>query len=437
MIHNVAWQFIESFTSLFEIIIILTFLYGFLEPKDTNRTTKIVVFIVAFIQLFVVSSLLYNIPNALIVNFLAISILLSLVLFKGKLSTHIFTCVLLLAILVVTELASVSILVLSLNLEAGIFQNDPVFKLIGVIIKNILSFVVVKIICNFKKSYSAETSRIYFVFLLVVPIISIIVALIILDLVLIYNVAEMPLVLIAYIGLMYVNAIVFSIYEMTMRQLEKNYKYKLVEKQLEYQLNHYNKLAENREVLSEVIHDFKNHLNCIYNLYKYEKKNELGNYIENLISLTDTEKIVDTGNPVIDAVLSEKADIADKLGIKFKRELYLPSNIEIRHTDLCIVLGNSLDNAIEACKRIADGTLIKEIKLTMNYRDKYMIIVVTNTCEKPPIKSGRFFRSSKPYPELHGLGLQSIERTVKKYNGNMIVKYDLNLFELEIVMSTV
>lgn len=437
MIHNVAWQFIESFTSLFEIIIILTFLYGFLEPKDTNRTTKIVVFIVAFIQLFVVSSLLYNIPNALIVNFLAISILLSLVLFKGKLSTHIFTCVLLLAILVVTELASVSILVLSLNLEAGIFQNDPVFKLIGVIIKNILSFVVVKIICNSKKSYSAETSRIYFVFLLVVPIISIIVALIILDLVLIYNVAEMPLVLIAYIGLMYVNAIVFSIYEMTMRQLEKNYKYKLVEKQLEYQLNHYNKLAENREVLSEVIHDFKNHLNCIHNLYKYEKKNELGNYIENLISLTDTEKIVDTGNPVIDAVLSEKADIADKLGIKFKRELYLPSNIEIRHTDLCIVLGNSLDNAIEACKRIADGTLIKEIKLTMNYRDKYMIIVVTNTCEKPPIKSGRFFRSSKPYPELHGLGLQSIERTVKKYNGNMIVKYDLNLFELEIVMSTV
>ncbi len=437
MIHNVAWQFIESFTSLFEIIIILTFLYGFLEPKDTNRTTKIVVFIVAFIQLFVVSSLLYNIPNALIVNFLAISILLSLVLFKGKISTQIFTCVLLLAILVVTELASVSILVLSLNLEAGIFQNDPVFKLIGVIIKNILSFVVVKIICNSKKSYSAETSRIYFVFLLVVPIISIIVALIILDLVLIYNVAEMPLVLIAYIGLMYVNAIVFSIYEMTMRQLEKNYKYKLVEKQLEYQLNHYNKLAENREALSEVIHDFKNHLNCIHNLYKYEKKNELGNYIENLISLTDTEKIVDTGNPVIDAVLSEKADIADKLGIKFKRELYLPSNIEIRHTDLCIVLGNSLDNAIEACKRIADGTLIKEIKLTMNYRDKYMIIVVTNTCEKPPIKSGRFFRSSKPYPELHGLGLQSIERTVKKYNGNMVVKYDLNLFELEIVMSTV
>ena len=272
--------------------------------------------------------------------------------------------------------------------------------------------------------------------LLAIPVISIVVAVIILDLVVKYIITETLFVLIAYICLMYVNAIVFSIYEMILEQLENNYSYRLIEKQLELQLNHYNKLAENREVLSEVIHDFKNHLNCIYNLYKYDKKNELGNYIKNLINITDTEKIIDTGNPVIDAVLSEKIDIADKMGIKFVRELYLPSNIEIKHTDLCIVLGNSLDNAIEACKRITDSSMPKEIKLSMNYRDKYMVIVVTNTCDKPPIKLGRFFKSSKPSPELHGLGLQSIDRTVKKYNGNMVIKYDNNIFELEIVMST-
>lgn len=294
----------------------------------------------------------------------------------------------------------------------------------------------IKIICYFKKSYVVETKREYYFLLLMVPIICIFIALIILELMLRHGVSDTISVLIAYIGLMYINAIVFSMYELNMRQLEKGYKYKLIEKQLEFQLNHYNKLAENREVLSEVIHDFKNHLSCIYNLYKYEKENELGNYIENLISLTDTEKIIDTGNPVIDAVLSEKADIANKIGINFRRELNLPSNIAIKHTDLCIVLGNSLDNAIEACKRITDNALKKEIKLSMNYRDKYLIIVVSNTCDKAPVRWGRFFKSSKPSPELHGLGLQSIDRTVKKYNGNMVVKYDKSLFELEIVMST-
>ena len=437
MIHNIAWYFIEAFTSIFEILIILTFLNAFLERKFTTRPINIAVLILGFLQLFVVSSFLYNIPNVLIVNFLSVSTFLSLILYKGKLNTHIFTCVLLLAILVVTELASICILVLSLNLEAEIFQNDPVFKLIAVIIKNILSFVAVKIICNFKKSYITETGRIYFVFLLMVPVICIIVALIILNLILLYNVTSTFFVLIAYIGLMYVNVIVFSIYEATMRQLEEGYKYKLIEKQLELQLNHYNKLAENREVLSEVIHDFKNHLNCIYNLYKYEKKNDLGNYIENLISITDPEKVIDTGNPVIDAVLSEKLDMADKMGIKFRHELNLPSNVEIEYTDLCIVLGNSLDNAIEACKRINDNMLNKEIRLSMNHRDSYMIIVITNTCEQLPIKGEKFYRSSKPSPELHGIGLQSIERTVKKYNGNMVVKCERNIFELEIVMSTV
>ena len=94
-----------------------------------------------------------------------------------------------------------------------------------------------------------------------------------------------------------------------------------------------------------------------------------------------------------------------------------------------------MDNAIEACKRITDSSMAKEIKLSMNYRDKYIIIVITNTCDKPR-KIGRFYKSSKPSPELHGIGLQSIERTVKKYNGNMVIKYDKNMFELEIVMST-
>lgn len=436
MMHSLAWYFIEAFTSIFEIIIILTFLDGFLEKKEVAKIRKITVIIIAFIQLFIVSSFLYNISNALIVNFLLVSIFISKMLFKGHLNTHIFTCVLLLAILVVTELASVSLLILSLDLEAEIFRSDPLFKLIAVTIKNILSFVAVKIICMYKKSYVTETGRKYFFLLLAIPVISIVVAVIILDLVVKYKITETLFVLIAYICLMYVNAIVFSIYEMILEQLENNYSYRLIEKQLELQLNHYNKLAENREVLSEVIHDFKNHLNCIYNLYKYDKKNELGNYIKNLINITDTEKIIDTGNPVIDAVLSEKIDIADKMGIKFVRELYLPSNIEIKHTDLCIVLGNSLDNAIEACKRITDSSMPKEIKLSMNYRDKYMVIVVTNTCDKPPIKLGRFFKSSKPSPELHGLGLQSIDRTVKKYNGNMVIKYDNNIFELEIVMST-
>jgi sensor histidine kinase YesM len=72
----------------------------------------------------------------------------------------------------------------------------------------------------------------------------------------------------------------------------------------------------------------------------------------------------------------------------------------------------------------------------MTYHDSYLIIVVSNTIDEIPKKEGKFFRSSKPFPELHGYGMHSIERTVKKYDGNMVVKYDSGIFKLEIVMST-
>lgn len=239
----------------------------------------------------------------------------------------------------------------------------------------------------------------------------------------------------AFMGLMYINAIVFALFESIMRNFDKEYKYHMIENQLEMQMNHYNKLAESREILSEVVHDFKNHLNCMYNLYKYNKKAELGKYIENLINVSDTEKVIDTGNPVIDALLHDKSNAAEKEGIGFKHMLNLPSDINIAYNDICAVLGNSLDNAIEACRRIEDQSLNREIELSMNYRDSYLVIVVTNTIDKPPQKEGKFFRSSKDTPGLHGLGMQSIERTVRKYNGNMVVKHDSSRFTLEIVMS--
>ncbi len=434
MIDNFLWILVEAGTTLFEIILIRTFLDGFLEEKEHSVLMKCLAISGAFALIFIVSTYLYTIPVAIILNFFSVTLILSFILYKGKFFHRLFTCVLLLALLVVAEFISVYILVLSLDFDPTIIQNNPVLKLAGVVIKNLLSLAAIKIICNFRRSYVRETGRLYFALLLIVPAISIFISIIIFEMARAYN-SDIPAVMMAFLGLMYINAIVFAIFESITRYLDKEYKYQMMEKQLEMQINHYNKLAENREILSEVIHDFKNHLNCIYNLYKYNKGTELGKYIENLINVSDTEKIIDTGNPVIDALLNDKSNIAQKHGINFKKMLNLPSNINIAYNDICAILGNSLDNAIEACRRIENKALNKEIELSMNCRDSYLIIVVKNTLDKAPLREGRFFRSSKESPSLHGLGMQSMERTVKKYNGNMVVKHDDTHFSVEIIMS--
>lgn len=436
MIHNILWLLVEAGTSLFEIILIQTFLNGFLEEKELSRTSKIIALTGSFALIFIVSTCLYSIPTLVSINFFVVTIILSFIQFKGKLVHRLFSCILLLALLLVMEIISVFLLVLVLDFDPNIIQSNPMIKFAGIVIKNVMSLAAIKIICNLKKTNVREAGILYTVSLFIVPVISVIISIILFHLVLRYEITDAAMILTAYLGLMYINAIVFGIFESILRHLDKEYKYKMIEKQLELQVSHYSKLAETRETLFEVIHDFKNHLNCIYNLYKYNKGKELGKYIENLISITDSENVVDTGNPVIDALLNDKTNIAQRLGINFNKVLNLPSGINIAHNDICAILGNSLDNAIEACKRIENKSLMKEIELSMNYRDSYLIIVVTNTFDQPPLKEGRFFRSSKVTPGLHGLGMQSIERTVKKYNGNMVIKCDKSLFALEIVMST-
>jgi len=434
MIDNVLWLLVEAGTSFFEIILILTFLDGFLEEKESTKKRKCFAVLGAFAMIFIVSTLLYSTPLAVFFNFFIVTLILSFILYKGKMFQRMFTCILLLALLVVAEFISVYILVLSLDFDPTIIQTNPALKFAGVVVKNLLSLAAIKIICNFRKSYVREAGRLYISLLLVVPAISIFIAIEIFELARAYN-SNLYTIMFAFMGLMYINAIVFALFESIMRNFDKEYKYHMIENQLEMQMNHYNKLAESREILSEVVHDFKNHLNCMYNLYKYNKKAELGKYIENLINVSDTEKVIDTGNPVIDALLHDKSNAAEKEGIGFKHMLNLPSDINIAYNDICAVLGNSLDNAIEACRRIEDQSLNREIELSMNYRDSYLVIVVTNTIDKPPQKEGKFFRSSKDTPGLHGLGMQSIERTVRKYNGNMVVKHDSSRFTLEIVMS--
>lgn len=434
MIDNVLWLLVEAGTSFFEIILILTFLDGFLEEKESTKKRKCFAVLGAFAMIFIVSTLLYSTPLAVFFNFFIVTLILSFILYKGKMFHRMFTCILLLALLVVAEFISVYILVLSLDFDPTIIQTNPALKFAGVVVKNLLSLAAIKIICNFRKSYVREAGRLYISLLLVVPAISIFIAIEIFELARAYN-SNLYSIMFAFMGLMYINAIVFALFESIMRNFDKEYKYHMIENQLEMQMNHYNKLAESREILSEVVHDFKNHLNCMYNLYKYNKKAELGKYIENLINVSDTEKVIDTGNPVIDALLHDKSNAAEKEGIGFKHMLNLPSDINIAYNDICAVLGNSLDNAIEACRRIEDQSLNREIELSMNYRNSYLVIVVTNTIDKPPQKEGKFFRSSKDTPGLHGLGMQSIERTVRKYNGNMVVKHDSSRFTLEIVMS--
>ena len=107
----------------------------------------------------------------------------------------------------------------------------------------------------------------------------------------------------------------------------------------------------------------------------------------------------------------------------------------IKPVDMCIILSNALDNAIEANQTIDDPDG-RYIKLKMYGNGSYTVISVTNPTDKIPVKSsGNSYITSKKDNENHGFGLKSIENTAKKYDGEMLTKCEDSVFTLVIKLN--
>lgn len=273
-----------------------------------------------------------------------------------------------------------------------------------------------------------------FVLFLSLPIMSTIIGAVLINVIVDYRVTINVSIVIIFLGLISIIATSIVTYCISMKLLVTENKYLFIEKQLDCQIEHYKKLEKKRARLFEAVHDFKNHLHCMYYLYKKNKCKELNEYMEKLLEISTTGAIIDTRNPVIDALLSEKISLALKKGIDIKWDLCLPVDIKIEYIDFCAILGNSLDNAIEACERITDNKRNKSIMLSMNCKNSYIVMTLANSYNKKA--SNRRKKSAKAglTPQIHGFGLKSIERAVKKYNGNVLVRKDKNLYHLTIVM---
>lgn len=143
--------------------------------------------------------------------------------------------------------------------------------------------------------------------------------------------------------------------------------------------------------------------------------------------------ISDTGNKCIDALINVKYATAKEKGIDFAIKIYIPEELPIDQCDLGIVVGNALDNAIEATEKVI---------LTQKNRDNYggkkesLVIVVKNPFEGSlrKDKDGNLL-STKDEFYKHGYGINSIIKVAEKYNGDVIIEEEERKFIIMITMN--
>lgn len=181
----------------------------------------------------------------------------------------------------------------------------------------------------------------------------------------------------------------------------------------------YQKLSALQKELSKQNHDFTKHVQTIHGLIEGNDREEALRYTDMLLKVpTERAALCKSGNSVIDAVINSKiSEAAQKqIGFHFQVNFSIPTNIT--SVDICTILGNQLDNAIEACQKIADSENRQINVHIYQQAGSVAVFQVSNTVVEDPFLHNADLHTTKDNSNLlHGLGLQNIRETAEKYQG--------------------
>lgn len=243
---------------------------------------------------------------------------------------------------------------------------------------------------------------------------------------------ETKLLIIKAISLVLVVLVTTTLVSLILNVISKKYYSdinKMLENQVKVQIKHY----ELRERLNDEIrsfrHDYINHMGCIQSLLDSGKYNDASDYISNMTSkIPDLSFIYNTGNYIADAILTDKQETAGN-DIEILFEGIVP--LSINNTDLCIVLSNALDNAIEASRKCNSKCLIN---VYSSVAHGYFVLSVSNPTILALENTDKLPLTTKQDLIHHGFGLSNIKRIAEKYSGLMKIDCSDGVFYLKISM---
>lgn len=220
------------------------------------------------------------------------------------------------------------------------------------------------------------------------------------------------------IMLLFINYVIFEF-------LAQNTEYQKKTMLYEQHLELCNQQVKEREAQNAEVrmlrHDIKQHLICLLGMVNADKKQEAIHYLTALLDNGTSRKIYEisrSGNIVVDSLVNYKCSVAQKENIEFNANIFIPPVLPFQSGNLTIILGNLLENALDACRHVKNGK--KMIGMQMSYQKDILSIVVWNTFES--VQSN------------HGVGMLSIEQAVTTYNGELTTETQGDIFKAAVIL---
>ncbi|MBO4456534.1 MAG: GHKL domain-containing protein [Butyrivibrio sp.] len=416
------------FLAFLQVVIIQKFMDVFLGEK--NEGIIHIVVCAMYFTFLAVSNLADIVPPQILITLNILSIfVLGIVDRKASIKSSCFFSILICSVWMLVEVGSV-IVVEKAGIDIVAYQDAVSFA------SKLIMFLLFLLSLKYCKGPGYGNIPLkYFLMILAIPLISIFLMNQIF-LIATHHGEYDNFAVISSIFLLMINFIIFEVYTWMSRDAELRSLNKLYGQQLELCSR---QAAEQEQLYLEIKrtrHDMKSHLSSLLGMVEAGESEEASNYIGRLLADgvgKSGEEISRSGNIVIDSLINYKYSIAQKEGIAFEASVFVPASMPFKSEHLVIILGNLLENAFDACKKVQPKG--RFIKLDMGFEKNMLNICIKNSCisENRRDKHGNFF-STKHDAEHHGIGLASVKQAVEGYDGEMVIDDKGNQFSVSVVM---
>lgn len=419
------WYLIEAVNVGFEIAIIALFFSKLLIPKYENKYMYFVGYTVSAIILYILGLITSN-ATILISTTFAILIIISLSLYKGTIIKKNFLSLLFIVIVFISEILFIGMMT-ALNIgQPNEFGQQGISRIIGMVGTKIIYFWIVVLVSKLLGKKIRDVQIKHWILIFLMPVISTIILYIVYnDLLKSVLGKEIIIYCISVVGLLYINFAVFDFFETYQKQI----KLTVLEQLVEIENKNYKLIEKSYNDMRKLKHDISNQVNVINDLFKHDDKRSAELVLKRIYeSIDNAGAVCYTGEPIIDSIINIKIKEARTYGIKVTSRINV-KYFNIDSVEICRILGNALDNAIEGCQRSENSEY--NIHISIQQIENKIAIEVSNSSCDVDLNN---LHTSKFDKALHGIGIESMKTSVERLNGFMNQGCENGIFFLKMVL---
>lgn len=396
-----------------EVLIIYIFIQGIFPEKAPHRFVVVLSYILYGVGLLVLSF----IANAAVLRILFCGtgiVLLILLLYKSKGIQAVFVGIAFCAIYMMIDVFII-LLASILSIDSNLIMSHSISRCIYIVTTHILLLVVISIVLCFVQQ---KSSAITFPFILILSpgyIISIFLGLsfcrYLQD-----SEEDLPLpFLFASIALLYMNIVIVFYAQQAKLSADKKRENELAEHHYKMQELYYAQLQNEQNETRALFHDISKRMKAMNALICDNSSTQASELLAETQRLYGSiGNVVDVGNSIISAILNEYKNRAIRERIAFSFSVSIPAQLQISAVDCYILLGNTLDNAIEGALSVPENE--RKIHLQLRQHQGTLFYKLENTCTEG--------HSTRKRSKNHGYGLQNVRKCIDKYSGEMVTSFE-------------